>query len=186
MRSAYERLTEADDLLRRAGELSAHTVLIDVEPLVAHWDSSQESLDKGVAQLASQASTVPGLRVVCFATNSARRPTAVPVRPRLRVMYLASAGKPLRTAPYRDLPRPGVVIGDQAATDGVLAHRLGYTFLHYCPRPETVPLGPRLLHLSGPVVRLFLFRKAGLPPQGVPPGNVLTNPPRVMRVPLAC
>jgi predicted HAD superfamily phosphohydrolase YqeG len=48
-------------------------------------------------------------------------------------MYLASAVKPLRTAAYRALPRPGAVIGDQLSTDGLLARRLGYTFLHWRP-----------------------------------------------------
>jgi hypothetical protein len=38
-----------------------------------------------------------------------------------------------------------VVIGDQVATDGMLARRLGYTFLHYRPGLERVPviIGPR-------------------------------------------
>jgi hypothetical protein len=62
-------------------------------------------------------------------------------------MYVASAGKPLRTASYRVLPRPGAVIGDQVATDGLLARRLGYTFLHWSPPLTGVPLGPRLMHL---------------------------------------
>jgi hypothetical protein len=52
-----------------------------------------------------------------------------------------------------------VVIGDQAATDGVLAYRLGYTFLHYCPEVSAVPLGPRLLNQLGRIVVLSLFRR---------------------------
>jgi hypothetical protein len=181
--SEYGRLTEADDLLRRAGELSARTALIDVEPLVAYWDSSQESLDQGVAQIAERASAIPGLRVVCFATNSARRPTAVPAPAGIRVMYIASAGKPLRITPYRDLPRPGVVIGDQTATDGVLAHRLGYTFLHYHPQLAAVPIGPRLMDGLGRIVGPFLFRKGRLPIQGESSRGVVSDPLRVMCVP---
>jgi hypothetical protein len=73
-------------------------------------------------------------------------------------MYVSSARKPMRVAPYQNLPRPGTVIGDQAATDGVLAHRLGYTFLYYSPRLEGVPIGPRLLHQSGELIVPFLFR----------------------------
>ena len=100
------------------------------------------------------------MRVVVFATNSARRPSAIPSLPGVQVTYLASAGKPVRTAPYRALPRPGAVIGDQVATDGLLARRLGYTFLHWNPRLARVPLRPRLMGLLGRVAQpLFRTRK---------------------------
>jgi len=148
--------------VRRAAELSAKTVVYDVEPLVAFWDSSQESLDSGLAAVLDQVSTVPGVEVVCFATNSARRPSAVPAAAGIRVMYLSSAQKPMRIAPYQDLPRPGVVIGDQVATDGVLARRLGYTFLYYSPQVKDAPIGPRLLHQGGQLVLPFLFRSSGI------------------------
>jgi predicted HAD superfamily phosphohydrolase YqeG len=160
MRGAYERLSTEVDPVSRAAELAAQTIIFDVEPFVASWNSSQESLDRGVAHVVSQVSALPGARVVCFATNSARRPTRLPASAGILVEYLASARKPLRTRPYRDLPRPGVVIGDQAVTDGVLANRLGYTFLHYCPEVPSVPLGPRLLNQLGRIVVLSLFRKA--------------------------
>ena len=102
---------------------------------------------------------VPSVRAVVFATNSARRPSAVPACDDLQVRYLASAEKPLRTAPYHDLPRPGAVAGDQLPTDGVLAHRLGFTFLHYAPELAGVPLGPGLMHRWGELVRPVLFRR---------------------------
>jgi predicted HAD superfamily phosphohydrolase YqeG len=151
--SAYECIWEAGDLLRRAGELSAKTIIFDVEPLVAPWNGSQESLDRGVTAVLDQvASAVPGLDAVCFATNSARRPSTVPVRAGLQVTYLALASKPFRTAPYQRLPRPGVVIGDQLATDGILARRLDYTFLHYCPPMADAPVGARLMRLCGRLI----------------------------------
>ena len=78
--------------------------------------------------------------------------------------YLASAGKPLRTAPYRALPRPGAVIGDQVATDGLLARRLGYTFLHWSPQLVGVPLRPRLMGLLGRLAQP-LFRTSQGPPR---------------------
>jgi hypothetical protein len=100
------------------------------------------------------------VRVVVFATNSARRPSAVPARDGLQVRYLASAEKPLRTAPYHDLPRPGAVAGDQLPTDGILAYRLGFTFLHYAPELTDVPFGPGLMHRWGELVRPVLFRRS--------------------------
>jgi predicted HAD superfamily phosphohydrolase YqeG len=148
-----------DGILRRVSELAARTVVFDVEPLVAYWDSSQESLDQGVGSLVSHMTSVPGVQVVCLATNSRRRPSVVPRSAGVRVVYLASAGKPLRTAAYRGFPGPGVVIGDQIATDGALARRLGYAFVQYSPTPGPVPAGPRWMNRFGLLVRPLLFTR---------------------------
>jgi hypothetical protein len=52
------------------------------------------------------------------------------------------------------------VIGDQVATDGLLARRLGYTFLHWSPQLAGVPLRPRLMGLLGRLAQpLFRTRK---------------------------
>jgi hypothetical protein len=174
---AYERVTSLAELFARVGELALATLIFDIEPLVAPWDSGQQGLDRGVAEILGQAGTVPSVRAVVFSTNSARRPSALPTAPPtvvsaaadgsdargapdgLRVEYIASAAKPLRLAPYRGLPRPGAVIGDQLPTDGILAYRLGYLFLHYDPPYDHVPIGPRLMHRWGQTVRPVLFRR---------------------------
>ena len=167
MTGAYERVTSVAELFARVRELALATLIFDIEPLVAPWDGGQQGLDRGVAEIVGQAETVPSVTAVVFSTNSARRPTALPAvspgagvrggRPGPRVEYVASAAKPLRIAPYRDLPRPGAVIGDQLPTDGILAYRLGYLFLHYDPPYGHVPIGPRLMHRWGRVVRPVLF-----------------------------
>jgi hypothetical protein len=173
---AYERVTSLAELFARAGELALATLIFDIEPLVAPWNGGQPGLDRGVAEILGRARTVPSVRAVVFSTNSARRPSVFPPEPPaaadsadpadpagdgLRAEYVASAAKPLRIAPYRDLPRPGAVIGDQLPTDGVLAYRLGYLFLHYDPPYDHVPLGPALMHRWGRVVRPALFRRQG-------------------------
>jgi hypothetical protein len=160
VKTAYERVVERRDLLRLAAELAPKTIIVDVEPLVALWDTSQESLDEGLAAVLGQLGAIGGVELVCFATNSARRPSVVPAGAGIRVIYVSSARKPIRVAPYQNLPRPGIVIGDQAATDGLLARRLRYTFLHYTPRLEGVPIGPRLLHQFGELVLPLIFRNA--------------------------
>ena len=43
LRGTYERLTSLDETLRRVQELSARTVILDIEPLVAYWDSGKAS-----------------------------------------------------------------------------------------------------------------------------------------------
>ena len=157
MRSGYERLAGLDEALDRIKQLSMQTVIFDIEPLVAHWDSGQEALDQGVVHVLARAAAVPGLKVVCFATNSLRRPSVMPdTGTKVRAIYLSTAGKPLRTAQYRDFPRPGAVVGDQMATDGILARRLGYTYLE-CPPPDHMPLGPQMMHGLGSLVRPLVF-----------------------------
>jgi hypothetical protein len=178
---AYERVTSLAELFARVGELALATLVFDIEPLVAPWNGGQQGLDLGVTEVLGQVETVPSVRAVVFSTNSARRPSVLPAAvgrvdgaglkdgagrvdgagakdgAGLRVEYVASAAKPLRLAPYRDLPRPGAVIGDQLPTDGVLAYRLGYLFLHYDPPYGHVPIGPRLMHSWGRAVRPVLF-----------------------------
>jgi len=157
LRIAYQRLTDPETVIRCLGQLAPRTVVVDVEPLIAAWDSGQSSLSQGVAHFLQQVSATPGLSEVCFATNSRRRLPATVTSDRQNVRYLAFACKPLRTAPYRDLPRPGVVIGDQVATDGVLAWRLGYSFIHYYPSYR-VPFGSNLMRYLGYPVRPILFK----------------------------
>ena len=159
MRGAYHPAADLDGLLEKAAELSAKTLVFDVEPLVAYWDNGQDALDRGVAEILAKAAAVPGVAVVCFSTNSLRRPTTVPSADGIRVVYLASARKPLWIAPYADFPRPGVVIGDQVATDGLLARRLGYTFLHYRPAHHRSAWGPRLLDYGGRLARPLFFTR---------------------------
>jgi hypothetical protein len=159
MRSGYERFDGLDEALARVGQLSIQTVIFDIEPLIAHWDSGQEALDQGVAHVLTLADAVPGLKIVCFATNSMRRPLVMPST-RVRAIYLSLAGKPLRTSQYQEFPRPGAVVGDQMATDGILARRLGYTYLE-CPPPDHMPLGPRMMHGLGSLVRPLVFTGHG-------------------------
>ena len=158
MRSGYERLPGLDEALERARQLSVQTVIFDVEPLIAYWDSGREALDQGVAQALTKADTVPGLKVVCFSTNSLRRPSLMP-NTKVRAVYLAAAGKPVRISQYLSFPRPGAVIGDQVATDGILARRLGYAFIQFDP-PPGIPVGPRLMAAAGRLVQPLLFTTA--------------------------
>lgn len=166
MTGHYERFAAVSDVLRRVRELSPKTVIIDIEPLVAWWDGGQEPLDSGVASIVSELGGLPGLRVLCFSTNSARRPSRLPAGVAAQVVYLASAGKPLQSAPYQSFPAPGIMIGDQVLTDGILARRLGYAFLHYCPEPAGMPIGPRLLRYGGRPVLPFLFTRPGSAAEG--------------------
>jgi predicted HAD superfamily phosphohydrolase YqeG len=161
VRASYQRAASLDAALSHVEELSARTVIFDIEPLVASWDSNQDALERGVELLVLRASQLPEVQVVCFATNAVRRPRTVPGSAGVRVVYLASAGKPMRIAPYQGFPRPGVVVGDQIATDGLLARRLGYAFVQYRPPLDEMPPGPRLLRELGRLVRPVAFNRPG-------------------------
>jgi predicted HAD superfamily phosphohydrolase YqeG len=161
VRASFTRAAGLTDVLRQAAEMSARTMIFDVEPLVAYWDSGQGALDQGIARVLGEVAVLPALQVVCFSTNSARRPSAVPRPSGVQVVYLASAGKPMRTAPYLGFPRPGMVIGDQVPTDGTLAWRLGYAFVLVDPQLTEVPAGPRLMAAWGRLVRPLLFSREG-------------------------
>lgn len=159
MRGVVEHASGLGEVARLVTGLSARTVVFDVEPLVSHWSGTREELDGGVARVLDEMGKVPTVEVVCFSTNSARTPSVVPSAAALRVVYIASAGKPGQTAAYQQFPRPGVVIGDQVPTDGILAWRLGYVFIQI-GQPEAVPTGSRLMAAAGLLMRPLFFRSA--------------------------
>lgn len=144
----YRRVTTLDDAAVAVRELGLRTVIVDVEPLVAHWKSGSEEIEAGVARVRA---ALDAEVIVVFATNSLRGCLSYEE-------YIAKAGKPFRLSRYRGLPLPGGVLGDQVATDGLLARRLGFTFLHYCPILDRVPFGPRLMRGLGKPLRALLFR----------------------------
>ena len=78
MPAGYEQFAELRDVLARARELSVRTMIFDVEPLVAWWDTGREPLDRGLAAIVADLAGTPDVRVVMFATNSARRPSVIP------------------------------------------------------------------------------------------------------------
>lgn len=161
MKAGYRRSTDIGDAFDAARQVRAHALVVDVEPLVAAWRTDQAVLTAGLADVLKRIAADPGdLRVVVFATNSPRRPAVAPQISGLEVRYVAMAHKPLRLNAFRDLPRPAVVIGDQVATDGLLAWRLGFLFLHYVHDQAAVPVGPRLMRALGRPLRRLLFREA--------------------------
>jgi len=157
VRTAYQQVTDVSEVPGCLLRLDVRTAVLDIEPLVATWDSSQAVLDSGLQTVVAMIAAVPGVRVLCFATNSDRLPSARLPEAGVRIEYLTSARKPLRTGPYLRWPRPGAVVGDQVATDGLLARRLGYAFVHYRPRRRDMPPGPLLLSAAGDLVRPFFF-----------------------------
>ena len=159
--SLYFPAADLETALRQIAELRVHTVIFDVEPLATFWDTDEASLSRGIDLVFDRTARLCDVAVVGFATNSARRPVAWRGPNGHRIFYLANALKPLRIAPYRGLPGPGAVVGDQVATDGILARRLGYAFIHYRPVLDRLPAGPRLMRQLGRPLRRVLFEVSG-------------------------
>ena len=105
MRTVFEHATGLGDAARRAGELSVRTVIFDVEPLVAYWNGTQETLDEGIARVLSEIVKLPMVEVVCFSTNSVRRPSVVPST--RACGWCTSPRRPSRCEPRRTSVFPG-------------------------------------------------------------------------------
>ena len=163
MRADYQQVSDRDELLSCVAGLSPKTAIFDIEPIVAIWNTGTSELSGGVERFARQLSAVPGIEFIGFVTNSRRHAavTSPPGGP--TVFYVSSAHKPLLIGRYRDLPRPGVVVGDQLTTDGILAWRLGFDFVHYDPAGEDSPRGVRIMNLTGSLLRPLFFNSAGHP-----------------------
>jgi hypothetical protein len=167
MRADYQQFSDQDELLSGVEALSPKTVIFDVEPLVASWNTGSSELTGGVERIAAKLSAISGIEFIGFVTNSRRH---IPVTGQAggpRVFFASSAHKPLLTGPYHRLPRPGVVVGDQLATDGIFAWRLGFVFLHYQPGAGESPAGVRIMNLTGSLLRPLFFNATGRPG---PPG----------------
>jgi predicted HAD superfamily phosphohydrolase YqeG len=167
MRADYQQFSDQDELLSCVAGLSPKTLILDIEPFVALWDTGRSELSGGVERVASQLSAIAGIEFLGFVTNSRRRVPLTSPAGGPRVFYVSSAHKPLLIQPYRRLPRPGAVIGDQLATDGIFAWRLGFDFLQYQPDAAQSPPGVRIMNLTGHLLRPLFFNATGHPK---PPG----------------
>jgi hypothetical protein len=161
MRADYQQISDRDELLSCVAGLSPKTVIFDIEPVVAVWNTGNTELSGGVQRVAKELSAVPGIEFIGFVTNSRRHipVTSSPGGP--TVFYVSSAHKPLLIRRYRELPRPGAVVGDQLTTDGILAWRLGFDFVHYEPAARDSPAGVRIMNLTGSLLRPLFFNSTG-------------------------
>jgi predicted HAD superfamily phosphohydrolase YqeG len=141
-------------LLVVLGKLRPATLVVDVEPLVVPWDSTPTLFANAADDFAQTMRTsIPSVISVIYSNNS-RRPRAADGKSSIRIV--AAARKPWRIRYLRDEPRPVAVIGDQVLTDGLLAWRLGVSFLHW-QVAGPMPHWPRLQRWLGRIVTPFLF-----------------------------
>jgi predicted HAD superfamily phosphohydrolase YqeG len=164
MRVGYRPVDDLEDVVSWLVALRARTVIFDVEPLVARWDTGPDVLRDGVEATIAQLHSVPDIAVIGFATNSLRHLKITPDQGGVRTFYVSRAVKPFATRRHRALPHPGVLVGDQIATDGLLAWRLGFAFAHVQHSDSGRPFGPRLMHHLGRPLASRLFQLDQVPP----------------------
>ena len=142
-------------LLVALGRLRPATWIVDVEPLVVPWDSAPTLFANAANNFAHTARAgVPSVISVIYSSNS-RCPRAASRKSCIRIA--TAARKPWQTSYLRDEPRPVAVAGDQVLTDGLLAWRLGASFLHWqVARP--MPRWPRLQRWLARIAAPFLFK----------------------------
>ena len=146
-------LPEVLEILRHMGPAS---LVMDVEPLVVSWNSPPSRVNDAMLLISNEIRrNVGSVQAIVFATNS-RRFRAVLREDPSPVVLVQRAGKPWRRKYAQHLPRPMVVIGDQIFTDGLLAVRLGASFVHV-DAGVTMPAWPRVQRLLGRSIQHVIF-----------------------------
>lgn len=129
MRRNRVLIRDVPALLIALGRLGPATFVVDVEPLVVPWDSAPTLFANAADDFAqAMRASVPSVASVIYSSNS-RCPRAADGKSWIRVV--TAARKPWRTRYLHDAPRPIAVVGNQVLTDGLLAWRLGASFLHW-------------------------------------------------------
>ena len=72
MRVEYRQVDDLGDVVRGLTELGSRTVIFDVEPLIALWDTGKDVLREGVDPAIAEILSVKDIEVIGFATNSMR------------------------------------------------------------------------------------------------------------------
>lgn len=152
-RAAYTRCTPST-AIDVCLSCRPETLILDAEPLLIAWDAPDGSWRLDLPALVDTV-RASGVRSLLIVTNSRR--TFPGLDPSLANCFVTRAWKPWTSRRRLNLmPRGdrGVVCGDVSLTDGLLAARLGYTFVHL--ELQDRPLWPRIQDRCG----LWLTRRA--------------------------
>ena len=154
------RVSTLTELADRVGDMGAATLIVDAEPMLAEWDTDAHALRLGIEALVAELSSRNLAVALVVATNSGR-PDPVP-QPRADHVFVARARKPWAVRHYASSARPLAVVGDQPATDGLLAWRLDATYLRWTGRGCThPPFWPRIQHAASGLLRPLFHERSG-------------------------
>jgi predicted HAD superfamily phosphohydrolase YqeG len=157
MRRNRVLIRDVPALLVALDRLWPATLVVDVEPLVVPWDSAPTLFANAADNFVQTVrASVPSVTSVVYSSNS-RCPRAADGMPGIQIV--TAARKPWRTRDLHDEPGPVAAAGDQVLTDGLLAWRLGASFLHW-QVAGWMPRRPRLQRWIGRIAAPFLFKDA--------------------------
>jgi len=126
-------------------------LILDIEPLLIDWKAPDGAWSLRPEDLLDAVSG-SGVQTLRLVSNSRRSFAALPEG--LADNLVMRAWKPwtsLRRLRLDDAEQPGVVCGDVSLTDGLLAARLGFVFVHL--EIDRRPLYPALQDFCGPLLR---------------------------------
>jgi len=132
-----------------------HVLIFDVDNTLAPQKTPLDEFSALVNAAIDRFESAPGVERVIALTNGPQRGV-----PRM----LSRGDKPWtprRRLGLRGVTSPIVVVGDQILTDGVLAWRLGATFMHLVIDVETEPRDQARMRRHGRVVTGLFFRREG-------------------------
>lgn len=145
-----------DDVATFVGSGDVGRVLIfDVDNTLAPQGTPLEEFGRRVNHAIDRFEATPGVARVVMLTNGPQRGV-----PRM----ISRGNKPWTTRSrlgLRGVRSPIVVVGDQVLTDGVLAWRLGATFLHLVIDDQNEARPQARMRRIGKMVMGFFFRREG-------------------------
>jgi predicted HAD superfamily phosphohydrolase YqeG len=143
-----------DEVMAFVESTSGEKVIIfDVDNTLAPQGVPLEEFGRLVNSAIDRVEANPGIARVIALTNGPQREVA---------QMISRGNKPWTTRRrlgLRGSSAPLVVVGDQVLTDGLLAWRLGATFLHLVIDDETEDRRQTVMRRIGSVVGVMLFRR---------------------------
>jgi hypothetical protein len=155
--------SDVDRALTSCLSLKPDVLILDAEPLLIDWRAAPELWRPGWSEMVSEIAR-QGVRSLVVVSNSRRDLSSLendPASPRdLHIHCLSRAWKPWTTRRALGLAArfgPGVVCGDVSLTDGFLASRLRYSFVHLTVPDQ--PLYARIQDHCGNWLMSLLYRR---------------------------
>ncbi len=150
----FVKVEELEQALEIAASIQPTMLILDIEPWLVHWSEPTASLDE--AARAAVLTAAEGAHVI-LATNSRR----FAVEQAGEVRLIRGAHKPwTRRSRLGNVGDRAVVVGDCVVTDGMLAWRLGGTFV-YVPWHGASPIWARILYASDRILLRLMRQGAG-------------------------
>ncbi len=152
-RSPLHAVRSLDDVARFvAGHASRLVIIFDVDNTLAPQGADPEPFRELVNNALDRFEALPSVVRVIALSNGP--PRGVP-------RMISRGNKPWTTRRRLGLPRgaPIIVAGDQLLTDGLLAWRLGATFLHLVIDDHNEAPGQRVMRRAGAAMEAVFFRR---------------------------